>query len=427
MPRIVLRPITVEPNLHLGKAIADAGGILSKGIEGHRKQKVEEQRAAAAVLKEKRLAEERNFAKEQAEADRQAVTDKIGQVENENLAMAQRKAIRDALASPGGALGPFGVMNPRALASGMQSSLEIKQRMDVRGEMAAKMSVPAAHRFMLDAAEEERKTAVEKGYHTELEALQDAIGSGKIDPKTGKDLSKELQGAIKDGRAPGEIHQRVVKAVELFEAAKRRSVGWQEADQKAVGIIGALEQVMQLTTNPEVRDRLKQMVADGRSEWGRTEDGPGGNPFRAKNDSQDSLHALEKILFEAQGISELPVGRTSTEANVAGAQTHKLMTDPVARQKFLESRGGSGPQPGAPREKPARKAFTGERETELARDLVRRAAQGALASGSKADRRSSMKALLKDVADTLGLDSTSPEVLAIVREELSRAYEKPKR
>jgi len=222
-----------------------------------------------------------------------------------------------------------------------------------------------------------------------------------------------------------------------------RERGWAEADQRASELIGSIEQSAAGVVDDEVRQAIMQKVADARGEWARTEY----PSFRMKTDAGETLAGLQEILFDAQAAAlpetGLPIGKTASEQQVdmrratgdlggrgQGASAQRRQTDTGKRQTPREQ---ADAEPGrrAEREKrglpgrtydpnaPKRK-LSGEGDVKRLRNFVLERAQKTLSVGG--DRAAKVKQLRDEIARDLGLDPSSPDVFAVVKEALSEAY-----
>lgn len=482
-----------------GEAVSRAGAAFGGAIEQiHRekaaaeRQKIEdaqrdraldiqEQRAQAALLKEQGTLA-------QGAAVKQDALERLDRMADANTKDAYADGVRKSLASPGGALGPFGVFS-RAAQGGVQAAADAQQEMAGKTALAQQMTGPAAQAFLTREAADMKRRALVRGYQEEGQAVQNALQDGVFeDPasmferassgKTPKEVppsaqaqaqakqyAEALQSAIAEGRSPGDVHARLAHQYDIHRQIVQRAKSWPVADTKAGEFIDTLRGILAETpsgidpktgtdAHADLRERLAQM--DG--EWARTQY----QTFRVAHDPGDSISGLQKVLFSATAKSAPDAFMAQDAAVRADQQLPKTNADVVQAAAGANSRASGLDGSAVPRGTPAaRKTDTGERasEEQIAAAAPARAAererrgfksqsdakpnatradgarqiksivaaevQRGMASG--ADKRDRIKAMWKRIVDTTGLDPRDPAVHSLVREALSQEIEGKKR
>lgn len=412
----------------LGRNIAEIGTRLADRRAREKAMEAELTRAQAQLAREQRVTGERD-------ADREGSLrglEEIGQRDQEgsvNSALEQHK---------GQILGPFGILNPRMIGAAALAGQAAQRRGLERMELAKRMSPEGARMFLARETENEKKAARETALKAELEALQGAVADGVLDEVKAQRYSKALQTATREGRDPGAIHERLAKEYDMHAKVKQRLRAWEQADKDAAALIQSIEQAGAVIQDPEAKQVIQEKVAKARGEWGNTEY----QDFRSKSDPGQTLGALQAILFSAQAGAMPsgggPMGITRAEKGV--------QDDAVRNDAFTPERGaansdwsrqmgqgvgmparGAQPQPitAAPPQTAGPK-LTPMHDKVLLAGAVRQGAQKALAAGTREERAARIGDLRKAIADDLGLDVEDPTVIALVREALSRNYERGK-
>ncbi len=421
----------------LGRNIAEIGQTLAQARARDRQLDIEEQRAQAALMREQGLAEARQQRADQQASDVQANVEGVRGVGAQAQETNAGNMLEQASRSPNGALGPFGLLNPRAIVDGMKQSTEIKARMEQRAALAERMTPAAGRAYLARAATEEKEAARKQALQMDLQSLQDAVQDGVLDERQAKQFGKALQSAVREGSNPGAIHTQIAKHYDMHAKLKLRAKGWEEADPKAAEMIQAIERTAAAVPDPAIREQIMGKVAAAKAEWTRTE----WESFRSKSDADQSLAALQSLLYQAQAQTGQPIDDTKTERAVAERGVREdAFTPERGQERSMDAQLGSQPYnvrkdprgtlggSGKPSAAPAGNKQASKRQPDrvLLEGWVQQGAQEALRAGTREDRATRIGALRKKIADDLGLDVENPTVIALVREALQRNYQRGK-
>ena len=435
MPRIVIRD--VEPNYHMGNAIIQAGQQLQEGISAsarNKSQGPDEDEIVRKELVEKKL-------QEQASQETRAAMD-------QNL--------KEAMQSPGGVLGPYGILSQGRLKSLGEQGDKIKSQLATDKELARRMAPGTAEKYLSGRQAEYKQALLERGYEEEFKEVNRGLSSGVFDdPRSiylGADskgsgepsekaiqeaemFNQDLQESLKAGKPPGQISKRIMERFDAHRQIRQRAKGWKQADERADKLFGSMEEVFQAVEDPEARQAMTEKLAKARGEWARTEY----VDHRVASDPSKDLATIQGFLFEQQALAGGgPEGMSrppAQEARALRAEQPKL--DPPAPSNWPFNQipqdaaggppGAPGPQmapepspaPGAP---PAgAEAPQMDRQSQQLVAMVKDEAQGALRAGSREERVKRIGELRKRIARDLGLDVTDEKVKALVRQALQEA------
>lgn len=451
----------------LGRNIAEIGQTLSAARQREKALEAEKMRAEASLMREKNLAAQREAREAERTADREASMQGMEQLGQRSERAAYEASIQEAMRSPQGALGPFGALNPRALAGGLRSGLEAKQRSQARLELAARMSPEAARMYLARETENEKKIARDQAWKDEAQALQDAIADGVLDERKAKLYARALQTAAREGKEPGQVWKLLAKEYDMHVKVKGRLRAWDQADKDAATLIQSIEQAASSVQDPVAQAALRGKVAQARGEWERTEH----QSFRSQSDPEKTLGALREILFLAQAEAGTPMDLTQAERTQQESAVRNDAFTPERGAATSEwARGMGGGRPPASAAAPRAQASSGGRRST---DTGKRASAEEIAAGEPArraerekrglpgrtldpnapkrqlkdvkdaerlhnfvleraqktlsvegDRKQKVMQLRDEIARDLGLDPSSPDVFAIVKQALEAAYGK---
>ena len=464
MPRVIVRqyrPEDFDYGQPFARGVAEAGQALGRGIQASgeardkrdREEKdyqIQLQKAEAATLREQRMAAEYEERATSREADRAAVVEGLEKLGAEKAGAEWQKGVQEALRSPGGVLGPFGMLNPRKIAGSARGAMEAQKQMLGDVEQAKRMTPSAARRFLTDRTEERKLELVTRAYEEETADLQKALqdgafedplaifasaGSGKVQPpsetamRRAEDFGKALRQALQDKKMPGETSKRLQEVYDQHRKIRQRAVGWKKADVDAVEMLDTFQQLAAKVENPELRDPLLGKLAEARGEWARTEY----PSFRVANEPADTLGKLQALIFDAQALQG-SVEPTATERNA------KIQED------YIRAVGGTrGPIPSAPPAKRGRSSPERQRQTQAApapsapakrqpkggkrtdvqalENYVVEHAQDALRAGSREERVTAIERMVDGAVRTFGVNRDDPRVRRVIRQALSKAFE----
>lgn len=381
--------------------------------------------AKQKLLRESNLTAAREAKAAQAEAAQQASLQAGQEFVQQGVAQRARPNLEAALASPGGVLGPFGMLNPRMLGQMAQRQAQTAATLGQKAELAARMSPEAARGYLTREAGKEKKAILAEGYARALESVQDAQADGVFTPQEAKTFTNLLQTAAAKGKDPGEIQTRIAKRYDLHTKLTQRAGEWEKADAQAQEMLGALEQLIgrvgggvDPNTGLSPQDQMRERLGKAQAEWGRT----AFPSFRMKTDPGASLAGLQKLLVEGQAVGDpmapqrgtnLDVSRAPTIANTQrGApprQTGQGGIPNLAEGTLTKRRGQPSPR--------GTKPMSREDIEGALRNLVTQNARVALTVGAG---REGMRKLVQTIAANLGVEVLPPEVLAIVRDELDK-------
>lgn len=321
----------------------------------------------------------------------------------------------------GGALGPFGMFNPKALAQGAAQTAATATRMNQKVELAKRMTPEAARGYLQRAANQERVGLYAEHYQREQEAIGKGVADGWLPPEEAEQFAQLLQTAAAAGQPPGETQRKLAKRYDLHVKLKRRSDEWAKADAKAEELLAIMEQLVQRAdegvdpeTGESLRVSMNERLAQAQTEWERTRLSP---TFRMETDPQASLAGLQKVIFGAQAIADpLALRREVRTEQRPGVQASPPLrsggttaTTPPPGWSVRQ------PEPGAAQEAGEAKAKDTPQQAQL-----RRTVRSMAAEIDRSDMTGSLERLLKGIARDMGVDQLPPEVFAVVQDELSR-------
>jgi hypothetical protein len=455
MPRVAVRSYSADEFDHgqgLARGVAAFGHALAGGIrdqarsrteaakearvaaENDRKLAIEEAEAEAKLTKEKNESAARAEVEAEKQADRDVAVAEFRRSTANDSQDALRQDVGAALRRSGGVLGPFGILNTKAMGEALKRQSAIGKRMEGDIALASGMTRPAARAYLQRAAEDIKGEVISSGYQEEFDLLNGLVMEEKIDPARAKEYGKELQAGARARKPPGDVHKRLMQESELYVQAQTRAEDWEKADVQATGMIDGLRKLVaempdgvDPITGKSVKAGMMERLAAAKVEWNRTKPGENGvSVFRQKNDAAGSLDGLQKILFEAQ-IEADP------EAFMQRDRADSVPTP--SRDEVVAAIGGMGgghrtqggavegfqePAQEAPPARGGKQQPAADRQRQQLATLVREEAQKALRAGG--DRRERLDALRERVAKELGLEKNSPEVHAIIKNELARAF-----
>ncbi len=504
MPRIEIRTPRYQDYLAPDpwyKSIGRAGEALQSGLERAQAQRaankraqaqaaeqerrfaIEEERAKASLLKETNALAEKQAKSAEREADREAVVQGLTEIGAKQTGRAREEQVRNALASPGGLLGPFGLA--QSLARGAPNTMEVEARAAGRMELAKRMSPGAGRMFLEREAKIEKQQVLAQGYEAEFKALENALMDGAFDDpfltpsKPGqvaapseqaqakaKQYAQALQDELAAGRPPGEVHKRLAEEYDINAKLSARKKAWEKADTRADAM---LEQMREMAVNVDTgvnpitgksdRDELSEWLAIAAAEWERVSK----VSFRRANDPDASLAELRKFLYRSQETTDQeaflagmertpPLGITQeqvvgaatageSQENAPGraglappqasqARSGAKRTDTGARPSDAEVKAGA---PAREAERAKRglqqtrkgseptKDLTPAKEKSL-RGLVQERAKKTLAAGDEGERVQAAAEIIKAIRTELGIDPNSPGAKAAIRDELNRIW-----
>lgn len=297
----------------LGRNIAAIGLTLQQIRDRDKALEVERTRAEAALLREQNADAARQALAQERAAGVAGSVAGLKALGESGMRATLAQSVDEGMKKPlGSILGPFGMLNPRAVMGGLKSAAEIKERMDHNMALASYMSPVDARAHLTRAAAEEKDYARKAGLQADLRALNNAVADGVIDERKAKLFSSALQSAVREGRDPGEIHARIAKEYDLHSQLKARAKGWAEADKNATQMISDIERTAAGIQDPDLKQAIAEKVAMARGEWAKTEY----PSFRMESDAGKSLAALQALLYQAQASAGAPVSRTKTEQAV---------------------------------------------------------------------------------------------------------------
>jgi len=431
MPRISFRDYTAGSR-PWWDYLTDAGEAVAKGVQQQHKDTleaaenktkaetdrqrlaIEEARAKTSLLAESNRASAAKERQAAQDADRQAAVQGLQELAGQKQQDAVRKGIEAAVASPGGALGPFGLFT--ATAQGAAGGLAKAQaNMGPKIAIAERMSPAGARMFLQRETQAQKQATIAEAYQKEADAVMAGVQDGVLTPEIAKGMVEALQSGLRSGALPGQIHKQVAKAYDLHAKVQKRLAGWQESDRKAGEAVAMIEKMATQAVDPKVRDALLDKVAKAKGEWGRTMP----QSFREKHDGEASLAALEQVVFGAQAdTGELPTQPEyspppppipTREQVIAGvAKANSRGGEPGARK---ETAGPLTARPGPPPEKGATPPTAVEPSDKVkfgktVEDFV--AANGRAAVSQGTDQREEVKKILASLAKETGLEPGDP-------------------
>lgn len=347
MPRIVVQQFDPSDFYHAGPlaaGIAHAGHDISEGIRKNRALDIEELRAKKQLQAEINRAKAGSEREAQVEAERTAILESARKEANARIGVQTREALKEAISTPGGALGPFGFLNTKAFQEGMGGAVAIEQQTQADLEQAARMTPAAATRFLDRRKKERKQEAIQTGYEKESIALQNALMDGKLeDPfltpnwkpgqppseaamKKAQELTKGLQDDLNAGNPPGRGHDEIVKAYNENAKLTRLYKDWEKADATAEEMLLQIRNIaanapqgIDPITGDDMRAELVERVANAEAEWERTR----AMSYRKSETPVKSLGDLQKILFgvEAKTNDEGFLSQRGQAARMRAFQT----------------------------------------------------------------------------------------------------------
>jgi len=445
MPRVSFRDYMTPGARPWWDYVGDAGQQVAQGFRDvhaekqreselqraealrERELQIQETRAKSQLLRESNTASVLGEREASKAADREAVVQGFKEMQQGADQRAVEDALHDSVKSVQGALGPFGLLNPRFIGNAAKGLAESQQRFAPKIELAKRMSPPAAREFLTKEAADEKSRVTARAYQQEAEAILAGVKDGVIDPTMGKSMTEALQGAIRTGRSPGPIHAQVAKAYDLHNKLQKRLAGWEETDAKAGELVGMLQKMADSAEVPSLREKLRKKVADAKGEWGRTRP----QSFREKHDGEESLRGLEAILFGAQAAKGenpsdptyvqdmIPKGSAGQEISKSVAATAPNRTASTGKApKYTGSSGGSpaaGPMQGQDGTAGGYRQITAKtraRDMRTLRGIVADDGPKVIQEGGD---RAALVWLLKKASQELGLDPRDPELVKEVK------------
>ena len=349
MPRIVVQHYDPEDFYSAGPlaaGIAHAGHDIAAGINQSRALDIAELRAKRELASEANRAAANEARAGEREADRQAVVGELQRQGDQATGVAAREALKKAIASPEGFLGPFGSINTAVLRKSFEDASEQHRRTVADVEQAGRMSPPAAERFLQRRQKERQQEVLNEGYAKEGEALQNALADGKFeDPfltpnwkpgqppsesavKKAQELTDGLKQQLQAGRPPGVAHKEIQQAYDLNAKLTRRYRAWEKADKEAEEMLGQLRTIalsapqgVDPITGNDMRADMVQRVADAEAEWERTR----AMSHRRGKDPADELGGIQKILFGVEASAN-PEDFLAQQERAARARAVKVPT-----------------------------------------------------------------------------------------------------
>jgi hypothetical protein len=323
MPRITFRDYTMNSR-PWWEYIGDAGKEIAGGVNEAHKERVhagelekeqalkeralaiEEQNAKARVLGQANIAAAREERDKALEAQKTAALQGLEKIAQQQRGDATEAAISDAVKSPEGALGPFGILGNKFFAKVAEGFGNVEETMGPKIEFAKQMTAAGATAYLTKETAQEKQRIHAQAYQHEADAVQGAVVDGVITPEQGRDFITPIQQSIhsmaKGGPptvAPGATRERLAKAYDLHAKVMKRAAGWEESDKRAGELISTLKGMAIQATDPKVRQALLDKVSAAQGEWARTQH----EDFRSKNDGEASVGGLEAVLFGAQAAA----------------------------------------------------------------------------------------------------------------------------
>ena len=461
MPRVVVRNYDASDFDHgqgvargfvgLGQALGDGlresrverargrqaeNEMRARAAEQERAFAIEEQEAAAKVLEQENRAAERAERGAKQQADRDTAVQEFRQATTKQGEDALRQDIGAALRRAGGVLGPFGILDTKTMTSGLKRQAEIGQRMQGIVAQAREMTGPAARAFMVREAERLKEEVKAGAFQEEFDLLSALQREGKISPDDAQRYNKELQDDMLAKKDPGATHEKLLHASELYVQAQHRAEGWEKADRQAPAMIDGLRKILadmpdgvDPMTGKSLKGEMMKRLSAADVEWGRVKPGANGvSIFRQKNDPENSLAGLQKILFEAQTKADpeefmrqdrarqVAARHGDDYAEAEGVEREQLRARVGGGQQSAQeaTQGGAGPGRSGGRSGPGR-------GREQAAGVLMHGAQKALSAGTAAEQRAATRYLLNSLEEHLGIDAASPEAIEIANEVLAAA------
>lgn len=467
MPRVEIRVPRYQDYLAPGheasyNAYGRAGQALQSGLEhaqsrrdanrrARAEMEVDAQRAQASLLKEANALADKQAAATEDEANRQAVVTTIQEEGAKARGQAEEEQVKQAMASPGGILGPFGMA--QALAKGAPNTLKVKARWDGYQELAKRMDPRFAQSWLNDTlqrdAAEEKQRIITEGYAEEMKQLDTAIKEGWFDDPFGPDskggevsdgsqqMAEEIGKGIQTGLAAGQAPGAASKTLALAHAKRKqlvaRKAAWEEADQRAAKLFTSIRELAEgagtgidPATGGSLGAELADRLAVAQGEWAGTRGLPGmSEEYRKTNSPDKALGELKKILFRAQ-VQADPQQFLENAALPPGPSQDQVVAAATGAQGAIgvPAQGAQGPQDGGARRAPTTYPFgrTIEEAVEngyLPRsELARTATQDAQGAGQAPQgRKGKQKAPAASREEQVG---------AVIQEELGRLQAAPK-
>lgn len=469
MPRVVVGQYgRADAGGMIQQGIAGAGEALGEGIRAYGEDKrrarefeaeleIEKTKAEALLEREKNQAAARGEASDAIEAEREAMVKGATDDMQKQVVSAAQQNLHKSLRLPGGALGPFGALDPKKLVSGIKTQMEVQRQMNQNIELAKRMKPAAGRAFLERESAKVKQGVLATGYQEEFEALQMLSDEGKIGPEQVKEYKKLLQQSLAEGKPPGAVMTALKKESEVYVRTQARADGWLRADKAGPEMIESLAQLISKlpsggvdpVSGKSMRETLMHRLNDARTEWSRTLPGPTGySKYRTENDAETALAALQKILFEAQ-IDTDPEAFMAAQSRFAEearrAQPPAYQVDPNDMEMLRGMQGaasenrtgvigrgtmkqGVPPQeqaqaaPAQKPAKPARRAGNAKSDQETLEAVVLDGARSALTAGSKQERVAAIQKMREQASKTTGLPVDHPEVHEIVKAALGKVY-----
>jgi hypothetical protein len=354
MPRISFRDYLPPGHRPWYEHVVDAGNAIAGGIAGYRREKRADA-AAQAEAEEQAARDEREFAIEEtrakasllaesnratlikAKADEDAA-EKLGYIERlqERAGNDMRDrvslGVKKALGSPGGVLGPFGLLG-RVVGGAAGGAAQSAAKWGPKVALAKRMSADGARRYLEDEAELAKGAVLGEGFQEDSRAVLNGVADGVLTPEAGQGLVNDLARALRTGGSPGAVSAEVTKAYDEHAKAVARAQSWVDTDRKAGELFVTLDDLAGKAESPSAAKALRTMAATARSEWARTQVDTYRND-QGKPDGPTALAALEGLVWRAQAVAEEPL--TGPQYSPRPFQEIQALEEPISYSHRFE-------------------------------------------------------------------------------------------